>query len=128
MTVLLQLRAKSAFQGFVSTSYIGNIVAEDDKSVTIEKACAVYEMLNSDKRGDVTLVIKYYTNSIITNGKLIFQKEDFLMRREIAEEDEILDGYHSAVEAFRLDKVGIKRAANMREVPAGREPSPIERN
>ena len=117
MPVLLQMRPKSAFSGFVSTSYIGNVVSEDEKQITIDKACAVYEMLNADKRGEVTLVIKYYTNSIITNGKLVFQKEDFFMRREIAEEDELLDGYHSAIEAFRLDKVGIKRAANMREVP-----------
>lgn len=117
MLSLIQFKSKSTFQGFVSTSYIGQVVSDDGKKIKLEKVCAVYEMLNADKRGDVQLVIKFYTNSILSNGSPEIKEEDILMRRAIAEDEEILDGYNSAFEAFRLDKIGLKRASNVKNVP-----------
>lgn len=110
MVVLLQLKSKSGFAGFVSTSYIGTLVKEDKECFRLERVCAIYEVLNQTKTGDMNLVIKYYTNSLLSNGTIRLKQEDVLWRRDVDQEDEVLIGYRASIDGFRLDKLGIKRA------------------
>jgi hypothetical protein len=109
MTVFIQLKAKSAFQGFVSTSYIGDLVTEDDLRLTLSKVCAVYEVLSQDKNG-THIQMKYCTNSAISNGEVEFNKEDILFHREVDPKDEVLKGYEDSFTQFRMSKINLQKA------------------
>lgn len=115
MLVLLQLKPKNSFSGFVSTSYIGKVVKTLGEKASpsgflLEKVCVLYEALAADKKGEMSLQIKYYTNSIVSNGTLQFKSEDILFWREVDADDEVLAGYHSAHEGLRMEKAGLHRA------------------
>ena len=110
MFVLIQLKPKASFQGFISTSYLG-VFEDDGNFLTLEKACAVYEVMVQTKQG-MNIETKFLTNSAITNGKLRFKADDpdILFTRVVADDDEIMHGYKDAYESFRLEKIKIQKA------------------
>lgn len=122
MFMLLQMKAGKSFQGFVSSSYLGEVVPSTNTSnpkLMLEKVCVIYEVLSQSKKGEqvvMDIMTKFYTNSLVTNGILTFDKEDVLFSRAVDEGDELLTGYRDAIEAMRLHKINIQKASSVSEI------------
>jgi hypothetical protein len=124
--LLFQLRPSAASPMFLSTSYLGELVARDEKKgiLTMRNVCIVYEGISTDKDGRGNIGLTYYTHSFISNGVVTFKTEDMLWARDVEEGDEFLVGYKSAIEEFGLSKLRIQRATSM---PRGLKDSREER-
>jgi len=107
MKVLVQLKPSSAFQGFVSTSYIGELIEgspiPDDK-IHLERVCCLYEVPVPTKSG-IEIKTTFYSSYIVSNSILELSRSEVLFSRGITEGDEILVGYEEAMKALEMQKV-----------------------
>ena len=114
MLVLIQLKPKCSFQGFISTSYIGEVEEYRPRAptYTLKRVCTLYEVLSQNpavKGFDINT--RYYTNFIASNGPITFSGSDVLFSRIVEPGDEILKGYEDAHAALRLSKINIQQAS-----------------
>lgn len=117
MIVLARIRQNLGAPNYLTTSYMGEMEAPKDGKFMLSKVCMVYEELQyilDPKTGQPTgskIDVKYLTNSLVTNGKISFNEADFIFVREIEEDDELMGGYESSLEAFRMEKAGLQKAS-----------------
>lgn len=127
MYLLCRFKQGLGAQGFLTSSYLGKEVARSEGVVTLEKVCAIYEVLTVAKNpetgeNEMDIGTKFYTQSQITNGQIPLNESDCLFIREVEVDDEILIGYHSTIEKFRLEKMNIQKANSVPTAKKGNRP------
>lgn len=126
MIVLGRIRQALASPGYLSTWYMGKIISRKSGKIILEKVCMVFEELVYVYRQDdvertkpvgTKIEVRYLTNSLITNGQTPYLEEDFLSIREVLPDDEVINGYNSSIEAFRLEKSNLHKASTLPPPP-----------
>lgn len=117
---LFQMKHRDSFAGFISTSYIGEIVKNSPETITLSKVCALYEIpvqrAAADGKPYMDIESKFYSNSSLTNGEIELKNDCILLQRFVEEGDELLKGYNAAIEAMRLHRAGLSTTGKKPEL------------
>lgn len=97
---------------------MGEVVSRKSGKIILKRVCQIFEELvyvyGPDKQPVGTKVeMRYMTNSLITNGETPYLEDDFLSIREVKTDDEVMKGYDSSIEAFRLEKLNLHKAGHI---------------
>ncbi len=122
---LIRMNMENSAPGFVSTSYLGVLEEITDDGIIMSEVCTLLEAAKQYKTDkgtiDMSIDLKYYTNSMASNDKLRFPKSAVSFSRDVQDTDELMTGYKSSFDAMRLDKMNIKRVSSLHGVqPEGR--------
>lgn len=115
--VMCRMKMDAAQAGAVSTSYMGELVLRKDGEVVLKKAVCVLEIFRVDRTGRQDITINYLSNSLVSNGVLSIREADCIFVREVEDNEETLQGYQSALDEFRLEKLNLKRSQFKPTVP-----------
>lgn len=106
MKILVRLKSTATPQGFVSASYIGDLIQEDTHgNLKIENTCCLYEIPVPTKTGGVEIKVTYYSSFALSNGVFDLRPDDVQGTREVSEDDELLGGYREALNGLEKHKV-----------------------
>lgn len=114
MYKLIQLKARTGFGAFASTSYLGEDCGIQNGWLVMKNVCAIFEIPTQTPKG-ISIETKFMTSSLLTDGEVRFRLDDsdILFTKDVSPTDTVCLGYEGAMEAFQLQKLKIEKVDSL---------------